>query len=103
MIRPRWFRRSTVLATVGVVVVPLLMLAYLAAVPNRRGVLPVLLQAGVVVLGVVGFAILLARLAGQMNAGRVARWLETDEGKAWLADLDDAERAEFLDRLAEHR
>ena len=92
---------KTLIALVGAVVGPLGALLYLANTPGggRGSGLAVALQVGLVVSSVILFAVFLAKLVEQMNAGRVRRWLATDEGRDWLADLSEEERAEFLDRL----
>jgi uncharacterized membrane protein len=95
----RWFQPKTLLATLGAVILPLLALAYLASMPGQDSAFWVLLKVAIVVLGVVGFALLLARLVEQMNARRVARWLETDEGREWLESLPDDEREAFQERF----
>ena len=98
------FKKSLV-ALIGAVVFPLAALFYLAALPKgARGSLGViLLQVAIVAIGVIGFALLLARLIEQMNAGRVGRWLESPEGRSWLESLSENERAAFLDRFDEFR
>jgi len=95
----RWFQPKTILATLGVVILPLLALAYLAAIPGINSPVWVLVKVGIVILGVVGFGLLLARVVEQMNAARVGRWLETEEGRAWLDELPDDERQAFQERF----
>ncbi len=92
---------KTLVALIGAVAIPLLMLIYLANLPGGgRGSLgAVLLQVAIVIVSVGLFAMFLARLVEQMNARRVRRWLASDEGQEWLADLPEGERAEFLARL----
>ena len=90
------------IALVGAVAFPMAALLYLANTPGggRGSGLAVALQVSIVVLSVVLFAVFLARVVGQVNAGRVRRWLASDEGKMWLDGLPEDERAEFLARLA---
>jgi protein-S-isoprenylcysteine O-methyltransferase Ste14 len=95
----RWFQPKTLLATAGAVILPLLVLAYLASLPGKDSAAWVLLKVAIVVLGVVLFGLLLARLVEQMNAARVGRWLETDEGREWLESLPDDEREAFQERF----
>jgi hypothetical protein len=95
----RWFQPKTLLATLGAVVLPLAALAYLASIPGEGSAATVLLKVAIVVIGVVGFALLLARLVEQVNAARVGRWLETDEGREWLDALPDDEREAFRERF----
>lgn len=93
---------TTWIALIGAVVIPLGALVYLANLPGggRGSLLAILLQVALVIGSVVLFAIFLAKVVEQMNAGRVRRWLGTDEGQKWLNALPTDERAEFLDRLA---
>ena len=51
------------------------------------------------VIGVILFGLLLARLVEQMNAARVGRWLETSEGREWLESLSEEEREAFESRF----
>ncbi len=97
--RPRWFRPKTLLATAGAVVLPLAALAYLASIPGKGAAGSVLLQVALVIVGVVGFGLLLARLMEQVNAARVGRWLESPEGREWLDDLPEDEREAFRARF----
>lgn len=94
----RWFQPKTLLATLGAVILPLAALAYLASMPGNGAAL-VVLKVALVIIGVVGFALLLARLVEQMNAARVGRWLETDEGREWLESLPEDERQAFHERF----
>ena len=89
------------IALVGAVAFPMAALLYLANTPGggRGSGLAVALQVSIVVLSVVLFAVFLARVVGQVNAGRVRRWLASDEGKDWLDALPEGERSEFLARL----
>ena len=97
------FRRlnKTLVALVGAVAIPLALLMYLASLPGggRGSLLFILLQVAIVLGSVFLFAVFLARFVEQVNARRVRRWLASDEGAEWLADLDDDERADFLARL----
>ncbi len=95
----RWFKSQTLLATAGAVSLPLLALAYLASTPGKGSSAGVLLQVSIVVIGVVLFGLLLARVIEQMNAGRVGRWLETPEGREWLESLSEEERQAFESRF----
>jgi hypothetical protein len=99
MSRPRWFQPRTLLATAGAIILPLLALAYLASVPGEGSAGLVLLKVALVVVGVIGFGLLLARLVEQMNAARVGRWLETEEGREWLDSLPEDEREAFQERF----
>lgn len=99
----RWIQARTLIATAGAVVLPIGALVYLASVPGRGSAGAILLQVAIVAIGVVGFALLLARLIEQMNAGRVGRWLESPEGRSWLESLPENERAAFLDRFDDFR
>ena len=97
------FRRlnKTLVALVGAVAIPLAMLLYLARLPGggRGSLLAILLQVAIVIASVFLFAVFLARFVEQVNARRVRRWLASDEGAKWLADLSENERADFLARL----
>jgi hypothetical protein len=95
----RWFQPKTLLATLGAVIFPLVALAYLASMPGEGSAALVLLKVAIVMIGVVGFGLLLARLIEQVNAARVGRWLETDEGRDWLDALPEDERAAFRERF----
>ena len=95
----RRFKPKTLLATLGAVILPLLALAYIASLPGKGSAAGVLLQVAIVVLGLVGFGLMLARLLEQMNAARVGRWLETSEGREWLESLPEAEREAFEGRF----
>ncbi len=99
----RWFRPKTLLATAGAVILPLLALAYLASMPGKGSAAAVVLQVAIVVIGVVLFGLLLARLMEQMNARRVGRWLESPEGREWLESLPDEEREAFLGRFEDFK
>ncbi len=99
----RWFQPKTLLATLGAVVLPLLALAYLASLPGKDSAAWVLLKVAIVVLGVILFGLMLARLVEQMNAARVGRWLETDEGREWLKALPEDERQAFQERFDDFR
>ena len=103
MSRPRWFRPKTLLATAAAVVLPLLVLAYLASLPGEGSAALVLLKVALVIGGVVGFGLLLGRLVEQVNSARVGRWLETDEGREWLESLPDEEREAFQERFDAYR
>jgi hypothetical protein len=94
-----WFRPKTLLATAGAVILPLLALAYIASLPGKGSTAGVLLQVAIVVLGLIAFGLLLARLIEQMNAARVGRWLETPEGREWLESLPEDEREAFESRF----
>jgi hypothetical protein len=95
----RWFKPKTLIATAGAVLMPLAALAYLASIPGQSSTATVLLKVAIVIAGVVLFALLLARLMEQMNAGRVARWLETPEGREWIESLPAEEREAFENRF----
>jgi hypothetical protein len=95
----RWFQPKTLLATAGAVILPLLALAYLASMPGMDSVFWVLIKVAIVILGVVLFGLMLARLLEQIKAARVGRWLETDEGREWLSSLPDDERQAFQERF----
>jgi hypothetical protein len=95
----KWFSPKTLIATAGAVILPLAALAYLASIPGQGSTATVVLKVGIVIGGVVLFALLLARLMEQMNAARVARWLETPEGREWLESLPAEEREVFQSRL----
>jgi hypothetical protein len=99
MSRPRWFQPKTLLATAGAVILPLLALAYLASIPGEGSAALVLLKVALVAIGVVSFGLLLARLVEQVNAARVGRWLETEEGREWLNSLPNNEREAFRERF----
>jgi hypothetical protein len=103
MTRPRWFQPKTLLATLGVVILPLAALVYLASLPGPGSAGLVLLKVALVAIGVVGFGLLLARLVEQMNSARVGRWLETDEGREWLEALPEDEREAFQERFDDFR
>ena len=92
---------KTLVALVGAVVFPLALLMYLASLPGggRGSLLFILLQISIVVGSVFLFAVFLARFVEQVNARRVRRWLASDEGAEWLANLSDDERAAFLAKL----
>jgi hypothetical protein len=95
----RWFKPKTLIATAGAVLMPLAALAYLASIPGQSSTATVLLKVAIVIAGIVLFALLLARLMEQMNAGRVARWLETPEGREWIESLPAEEREAFESRF----
>jgi len=95
----RWFKPKTLIATAGTVLLPLAALAYLASIPGRSSTASVMVKVAIVIAGVVLFALLLARLLEQMNAARVARWLETPEGREWLESLPSEEREAFQGRF----
>ena len=95
----RWFQTKTLIATAGAIVLPLLALAYLASIPGPKSALLVILQVAIVVGGLFLFITFVGRLIEQMNTARVGRWLETDEGRAWLDGLSEEERTQFLSRL----
>jgi hypothetical protein len=95
----RRFKPRTLLATIGAVTLPLLALAYLASRPGKGSVAGVLLQVAIVVIGVILFALMLARVLEQVNASRVGRWLETPEGREWLESLPEDEREAFQGRF----
>ncbi len=97
------FRKKTLIATIGAVVLPLLALVYLSSIPGKKSAAIVVLQGAIVIGGVILFGILLARLIEQLNARRVARWIESDEGQEWLAALPEAEREAFLERFESFR
>ncbi len=99
----RWFQPKTLLATLGAVILPLIALAYLASMPGEASAALVLLKVAIVVIGVVGFGLLLARLLEQVNAARVGRWLETDEGRDWFEALPEDERMAFRERFDAYR
>ena len=96
-----FLRNKPLIALVGAVALPMAALLYLASLPGggRGSLALVLLQVGLVIGSVVLFAIFLAKVLEQVNAGRVRRWLASDEGRAWLDSLPDDERADFLARL----
>lgn len=98
-----WFKPKTLIAMAGAVILPLAALAYLASVPGPKSALVVVLQAGIVIGGVVLFGLMLARVLEQMNAGRVARWLETPEGREWLEALPAEEREAFEGRFEDFK
>ena len=95
----RWLKPKTLLATASAVILPLLALAYISSFSRKGSAAWVLIQVAIVVIGVVFFGLLLARLLEQMNAGRVNRWLETREGREWLETLSDEEREAFQSRF----
>jgi uncharacterized membrane protein YbhN (UPF0104 family) len=95
----RWFQPKTLLATLGAVILPLLALAYLASMPGKDSAFWVLLKVAIVILGVVLFGLMLARLVEQVKAARVGRWLETNEGREWLDSLPEDERLAFQERF----
>ena len=99
----KWFSPKTLIATAGAVVLPIAALAYLASIPGPGSTATVLLKVAIVVAGVVLFGVFLARLIEQMNAARVARWLETPEGREWLESLPDEEREAFQSRFEDFR
>lgn len=99
----RWFQPKTLLATAGAVILPLAALVYLASDPTMAGPGAVLLKVGIVIIGVVSFGLLLARLVEQVNAARVGRWLESTEGREWLDALPDDEREAFHERFDDFR
>lgn len=92
---------KTLVALVGAVVLPLGLLLMLANLPGGgRGSLgAILFQVVIILVSVVLFAVFLARFMEQFNARRVRRWLGSEEGQAWLADLPEVERTDFLARL----
>ena len=92
---------KTWIALIGAVAFPLAALFYLAGLPGggRNSLAAILLQVGLVVASVVLFAVFLAKIVEGMNARRVRRWLDSDEGREWLDALPDDERADFLARL----
>jgi hypothetical protein len=92
----RWFQPKTLLATSAAVILPLLALAYIASLPGKGSAAAVILQVAIVAVGVVLFGLLLARLMEQINARRVSRWLESEEGREWLEALPENEREAFL-------
>ncbi len=98
-----WFRPKTLIATVGSVALPLAALAYLASLPGRGSAAAILLQVAIVLVGLGLFAMLLARLVEQVNAGRVGRWLESPEGRDWLGSLPEEERDRFLANFERRR
>ncbi len=98
-----WVKKKTLIATAAAVVLPLGALVYLASVPGRRSPGVILLQVAVVVAGLVGFALMLARLLEQIKAARVGRWLKTPEGRTWLDTLPAEERERFEGRLDDFR
>ncbi len=98
-----WIRPKTLLATAGAVILPLLALAYIASMPGKGSAAAVLLQVAIVVVGVVLFGLLLARLVEQINAARGGRWLETPEGREWLESLPEEEREAFEGRFGDFR
>jgi len=93
----RWFRARTLVALAGSVALPLVALAYLAARPGKGSAGIVLLQVAIVAAGLVLTGLFLSRLIEQMKAARVARWLESAEGRDWLEALSDEERERFFD------
>jgi hypothetical protein len=95
----RWFQSKTLIATVASVVFPLLALAYMASSPGKKSATSVLIQVALVVGGLIFFGLMLARLIEQMNAARVGRWLNTNEGREWLQSLPDEEREAFENRF----
>jgi uncharacterized membrane protein len=97
----RWFQPKTLMATIGAVILPLLALAYLASMPGMDSAFWVLLKGAIVVLGVVLFGLMLARLLEQVKAARVGRWLETDEGSEWIESLPEDERQAFKKKFEE--
>jgi hypothetical protein len=99
----RWYRPATLIATAGALVLPVGALIFLESVPGRGSAGAILRQVAIVAVGVVAFALLLARLIEQMNAGRVGRWLESPEGRSWLESLPEEERAAFLERFDDFR
>ena len=92
---------KTWIALIGAVAFPLAALLYLAGLPGggRNSLLAILLQVTLVGASVVLFGIFLAKIVAQVNARRVRSWLESAEGREWLAELPDGERADFLARL----
>jgi hypothetical protein len=99
----KWIRPTTLLATAGAVILPLLALAYIASMPGKGSAGAVLLQVAIVAVGVVVFGLLLARLREQVNAARVGRWLESSEGREWLESLSDEEREAFEERFEDFK
>ena len=99
----RLFKPRTLLATVGAVVLPLLALAYISSIVRKGTAGWIVLQVAIVVIGVVLFGLMLARLLEQMNAGRVRRWLETPEGREWIESLPESEREAFQARFDNFR
>jgi hypothetical protein len=95
----RWFRPKTLIATAGSVILPLLALAYIASIPGKKSTAFVLIQVVIVIGALIFFGLLLARVIEQMNAARVARWLESTEGKEWLESLPEEEREAFQGRF----
>jgi hypothetical protein len=95
----RLFRAKTLLATSASVILPLLALAYIASLPDRKSTAAILIQIALVVGGLIFFGLMLSKLLEQMNAGRVARWLETIEGREWLDSLPEEEREAFVSRI----
>jgi hypothetical protein len=95
----RWFQSKTLIATVASVSFPLLALAYMASLPGKKSATSVLIQVTLVVGGLIFFGLMLARLIEQMNAARVGRWLNTNEGREWLQSLPDEEREAFESRF----
>jgi uncharacterized protein involved in response to NO len=95
----RWFQPKTLIATAGAVLLPLAALAYLASIPGKSSTASVMVKVAIVIAGVVLFALLLARVMEQVNAARVARWLETPEGREWLESLPAEEREAFQSRF----
>lgn len=93
----RSFRFRTLVATAGAFVLPLLALAYLSGLPGEPSVGVIVLKVGLMIGGIVLFGLFLARLVEQMNAARVARWLESPEGKEWVDELPDEEREAFFE------
>ena len=99
----KWFKLKTLLATAGAVILPLLALAYLSSIPGKGSAGAILLQVAIVVVGIIVFGLLLARLVEQVNAARVGRWLETIEGREWLESLPEEEREAFEGRFGDFR
>ena len=95
----KWLKPQTLIATAGAVILPLLALAYIASLPKKGSAGAVILQVAIVVIGLILFGFLLARVLEQMNAARVGRWLETPEGQEWLESLPEAERQDFESRF----
>jgi hypothetical protein len=93
------FKTKTLLATIGAVILPLLALAYLASLPGKGSTARVILQVAIIVIAVILFGLLLAKLLEQMNAARVGRWLKSAEGQEWLESLPEEERQVFQSRF----
>ncbi len=91
-----WFRRNTLIAALGSILIPLVGLAYIASLPGKGTLGAVLIQVALVIGGVLLSILFLSRLIEQMNAGRVGRWVESPEGQEWLAGLPEDERAAFF-------